>query len=132
MSINKELIKELKKQGQTIKPILFIGKNEITDTVYEAILLALKARELIDSGFRIGRDMSGTMSQTLILAFIGTSLTAMLVLRSYGVHFDQFLSSDYMAIEILHGIIGGLSVIISIPVTVFLSTWFLCKHKTSH
>lgn len=47
MSINKELIKELKKQGQTIKPILFIGKNEITDTVYEAILLALKARELI-------------------------------------------------------------------------------------
>ena len=47
MSVNKELIKELKKQGQTIKPILFIGKNEITDTVYEAILLALKARELI-------------------------------------------------------------------------------------
>lgn len=91
----------------------------------------IKARELIDSGFRIGRDMSGTMSQTLILAFIGTSLTAMLVLRSYGVHFDQFLSSDYMAIEILHGIIGGLSVIISIPVTVILSTWFLCKHKTS-
>ena len=88
----------------------------------------IKARELIDSGFRIGRDMSGTMSQTLILAFIGSSLTAMLVLRSYGVHFNQFLSSDYMAIEILHGIIGGLSVILSIPVTVLLSTWFLCKH----
>lgn len=69
--------------------------------------------------------MSGTMSQTLILAFIGASLAAMLVLVSYGVQLNQFLSSNYMAIEFLHGIIGGMSVIISIQVSVLLSVCFL-------
>ena len=86
-------------------------------------------RDLVTSGFTIGKDMSGTMSQTLILAFIGSSLTAMLVLTAYGVQFNQFLSSNYMAIEFLHGIIGGVSVVISIPVSVILSAWFLEKRR---
>ena len=84
-------------------------------------------KELAASGFRMGKDMSGTMSQTLILAFVGSSLTEILVLISYGVQFDQFLSSNYMAIEFLQGIIGGVSVIVSIPVTVLISSWYLQK-----
>ena len=86
-------------------------------------------REIVESGLSIGKDMSGTMSQTLILAFIGSALTAMLSLMSYGVSVNQFLSSNYMAIEFLHGIIGGTSVIISIPVTVLMCAWFLCRGK---
>lgn len=86
-------------------------------------------REIVKSGLSIGKDMSGTMSQTLILAFIGSALTAMLSLMSYGVSVNQFLSSNYMAIEFLHGIIGGTSVIISIPVTVLLCAWFLSRGK---
>ena len=39
-------------------------------------------KELAASGFRMGKDMSGTMSQTLILAFVGSSLTEILVLIS--------------------------------------------------
>ena len=86
-------------------------------------------REIVESGLSIGKDMSGTMSQTLILTFIGSALTAMLSLMSYGVSVNQFLSSNYMAIEFLHGIIGGTSVIISIPVTVLMCAWFLCRGK---
>ena len=32
-----------------------------------------------------------------------------------------------MAIEFLQGIIGGVSVIVSIPVTVLISSWYLQK-----
>ena len=39
----------------------------------------LSGRELVRSGMRIGRDMTGTMTNTLILAFAGSSLATLLV-----------------------------------------------------
>ena len=41
---------------------------------------ALNARALMGSGMRIGRDMIGTMTNTLILAYTGTALTTMILL----------------------------------------------------
>ena len=37
----------------------------------------LSARELFFSGIRVGKDMMGTMSNTLILAFTGTSINTL-------------------------------------------------------
>ena len=72
------------------------------------------------SGMNISRDMIGTMCETLVLAFVGTALPNLLVLSSYGVHFDQLLSSDYLAVEILYAITGGISVVLCVPATVGL------------
>jgi uncharacterized membrane protein len=65
----------------------------------------------------IGRDMIGTMCQTLVLAFVGSSFATLLVLISYGTQFDQFLSSDYIAVEIVHAVAGSLAVIFAVPIT---------------
>ena len=77
----------------------------------------MPVRGLVVSGFAIGRDMIGTMCQTLILAFTGSSLTSLLVLISYGVDVNQLLSSDYMAIELLHSFVGGIAVVLCVPIT---------------
>lgn len=77
----------------------------------------MTARQMVASGFSIGRDMIGTMCQTLILAFTGSSLTSLLVLISYGIDFNQLLSSDYMAIEFIHSFVGGIAVILCVPIT---------------
>jgi uncharacterized membrane protein len=77
--------------------------------------------EMFRSGMAIGQDMIGTMCQTLILAFVGSSLTTLLVLASYGTQFDQFMSSDYVAVEAAHSIAGSLSVIAAVPITSGLS-----------
>lgn len=78
------------------------------------------AGELFRSGMTIGGDMIGTMCQTLVLAFAGSSLATLLVLVSYGTQFNQFLSSDLAALEVLQSLTGSLSVIFAVPVTAAL------------
>lgn len=77
----------------------------------------ISARQLMASGFTIGRDMIGTMCQTLILAFVGSSLTSLLLLISYGVQLSQLLSSDLVAVEIVHSFVGAIAVVLCVPVT---------------
>lgn len=73
--------------------------------------------------------MVGTMCETLILAFAGTALPFLMVLSSYGIHLDQLLSSNYLAIEILQGITGGISVVLSVPVTVCLTAVWVTRKE---
>lgn len=89
----------------------------------------LTQRELFVSGMTIGRDMMGTMSNTLILAFVGTALSMILVLYSYGVQPVQLFNSDYMSIELSHGLCGTLAVIITVPVASALSSFVLPRIK---
>ena len=62
----------------------------------------------------IGRDMIGTMSNTLIFAFTGGALATMLVFYSYGVHFHQLLSSDYLTLELTQGLCSTAAVILTV------------------
>lgn len=85
----------------------------------------LSRRELFVSGMTIGRDMMGTMSNTLILAFVGTALSTILVLYSYGVQPAQLFNSDYVAIELSHGLCGTIAVIITVPIASALTAFVL-------
>ena len=51
-------------------------------------------KQLVKSGFAIGRDMMGTMANTLILAYIGSSLSFILVLIAYNSSFVSLINSD--------------------------------------
>ena len=70
---------------------------------------------LFVSGMNIGRDLIGTMANTLIFAFVGGSLTSMLVFYSWGVQVSQLLSSDYLAVELAQGICSTMAVILTVP-----------------
>lgn len=59
--------------------------------------------QLFAAGMRIGRDMIGTMSNTLILAFAGEAVTTLLLLMAYGWHSSQLFASDYAAIQVAPG-----------------------------
>lgn len=77
----------------------------------------LGRRELFGSGLNIGKDMIGTMSNTLILAFTGSGLSTLLVLTGYGIEYHQLVSSDFLAIEIGQGLSGTIAVILTVPLT---------------
>ena len=72
-------------------------------------------KALLRSGLNIGKDMIGTMSNTLVFAFAGGSLTTLLVLISYGTRPNQLLHSDYVALELAHGLCGTCAVILTVP-----------------
>ena len=83
---------------------------------------ALNRRQLFHSGMNIGRDMVGTMTNTLILAFFGSSFTLILYLYSLGLQTHQLFSSAYLAREVISGISSSIGVILSVPVTAFISS----------
>lgn len=92
-------------------------------------------KEIFRSGMTIGRDMIGTMCQTLVLAFAGTAVASLLVMISYGTTFNQLLSSDYTALELMHSLTGSMAVILTVPITSCLSALVMehgGKHKTDH
>lgn len=77
----------------------------------------LSGLELFHSGMNIGRDMIGTMTNTLILAFAGSSLATLLIFISYGVQYEQLLSSNFLALELSQGLSGSAAVILTVPIS---------------
>lgn len=90
----------------------------------------LTRKELIRSGFNIGKDMIGTMSNTLILAFTGTSLTTMLTLIGYGTEKMQLINSDFLAIEMAQGICATIGVVLTVPIATYIYS-YMCTEKES-
>ncbi len=87
----------------------------------------LGEKELFRSGMNIGRDMVGTMTNTLILAFLGSSFVLILYLYSIGLSTHQLLSSSYLSLEVISGISSSIGVILSIPITAFISAKAFAK-----
>ncbi len=89
----------------------------------KAVDPTLTGRDLWRSGMNIGRDMVGTMTNTLILAFLGSGFVLILYLWSLGLGYHQFMSSSYMGIEIVSGISSAIGVILAVPMTCILGAW---------
>lgn len=78
------------------------------------------AGQLIRSGFAIGRDMMGTMSNTLILAYIGSSLSLVLLLMAYSPPLLSLLNREMIVSELLQTLVGGVGILCTIPMTSFI------------
>ena len=77
----------------------------------------LPARELIKSGFSIGRDIMGTMANTLVLAYIGSSLCCMLLMVIYSNNVGQIINREQIAVEILQALSGSIGILAALPLT---------------
>lgn len=77
---------------------------------------------LIRSGFRIGRDIMGTMANTLILAYIGSSLVMVLIYGASRYPLFQLLNKEEIIIELLQSLIGVLGMLFTIPFTTVISS----------
>ena len=88
-------------------------------------------KELFRSGMNIGRDMVGTMTNTLILAFLGSGLVFIIYLCSLGLDPRQLVSSPYMATEVISGIASSIGVILAVPLTALITSLLLGSKKTA-
>ncbi len=78
----------------------------------------ISASDHIKAGMRVGRDVIGTMTNTLILAYAGSSLPLMILFRAYGAGSEICLSMETVAAEVVRGLAGSVGLILSIPATV--------------
>ena len=73
------------------------------------------AKSLLASGLAIGRDMLGTMSNTLILAYIGSSLATVLLLAAYQSAPLGLFNRELVAVELLQMLVGSLGILLTVP-----------------
>lgn len=89
----------------------------------------MTARQLCRSGMTVGRDMMGTMSNTLILAFAGGSINTIVMFYAYDYEYLQLINLYDMAIEIIQGISASMGVILTVPFVSCIGAWLIVKHR---
>ena len=90
----------------------------------------LTCRALLRSGMNIGRDMVGTMTNTLILAIIGSGLTLIVYIYSLGLQPWQLLSSPYLSLEAVSAISSSVGVMLAVPLTAVICALAYGKKKS--
>ena len=89
----------------------------------------ISKKNMIISGMNIGKDMMGSMSNTLILAYVGTTLHLIILFIVYKIRFTEIINLDSIATEIIRAMAGSIGLIITIPVTVVIGTAIYKKKK---
>jgi len=88
--------------------------------------------QLVGSGFAIGRDMMGTMTNTLILAYIGGSMAQILLMMVHSGSLESLLNQELIIVESLQALIGSFGILFAIPLTTFISAFFYRDMKTTN
>lgn len=91
---------------------------------------SLSRKELFKAGMRVGRDMMGTDSNTLILAFAGSSVSTLLLDYAYDLPYQQIINSNNIGIAIMQGLAGSFGIVLSVPLTVLICTVLFHKKET--
>ncbi len=70
----------------------------------------------------IGRDHIASMANTLLLAYVGTSLPLFLLLASLNIPLGQTFNREFIVEEIVRTLAGSLGLILAVPVTSLLAS----------
>jgi len=84
--------------------------------------------KLFSSGMNVGRDIIGTMSNTLIFAYVGVALPTILLYNGLGESWIKFINFNFIADEMVRSIGGSIGLIAVIPLTALFAAYFY--HRT--
>lgn len=84
--------------------------------------------QIFQSGIHIGKDMIGTMCNTLILAFTGSSMTILVTFLAYQIQYNQLMNSDFIATEIAQGIAGTIGIVLTVPIGALISAYMYTRY----
>lgn len=87
----------------------------------------LAFRELLFSGFRMGRAVVGTMTTTLLLAYSGGYLTLLMVFAAQGTRPADFLNSTLVSAELVKTLVGSFGLVLVAPFTAFVSAFVFSR-----
>ena len=88
---------------------------------------SLSVAQLFKSGMNVGKDIIGTMSNTLILVYLGSSLP--LVLLSSNIDLYKFFNLNQVATEILSALTGSIAILACVPITAIITAFFIKRFK---
>lgn len=82
---------------------------------------ALTFRQRFNSAMNIGRDHVAATVNTLVLAYLGASMSMFLLFSINQVNLGSMLNINYIAEEIVRSLVGTLGLFTAVPITTFLA-----------
>lgn len=85
--------------------------------------------QIIKSGMKIGGDIMGTMTNTLILAYVGSSLPMIILLTMNATQLDYTISWEIISTEFVRALAGSIGLVCVVPMTAIVSAFLYHKKK---
>ena len=137
------MLKALYLQNVDFRELLFAGivlgalgavmdvAVSIASAQYEMKLLAPKTKfqALVTSGLNVGRDVMGTMANTLVLAYIGGALPLILLISAQpDLPLLHVMNLNMIATEVVRSLIGSIGLLCAIPITAYATAFLITIH----
>ena len=85
----------------------------------------LSMRELFTAGMVIGKDHMAALANTLVYAYVGGSLSTLLLYKQFGGSWLKFINFDSIVDEIVRSLSGTIGLIFTVPITALLAAWVI-------
>ena len=96
--------------------------NELSENMGERTF-----SKMLKSGMNIGRDAIGTMTNTLILAYVGSSLATVLLFMIYNKNILYLFNMEMIVVEVLQAIVGSMGILFAVPATAIFASYIFTK-----
>ncbi|MGI6366601.1 MAG: YibE/F family protein [Bacillota bacterium] len=87
----------------------------------------LTFKGLFKAGYNVGKDVMGTMVNTLILAYAGGSLPLLLLFMANNLEYMSIINMDLVATEVIRSLAGSFGLLIAVPLTAVAASLFMSK-----
>lgn len=91
----------------------------------------LAFRQLFQAGMTIGNDHMSALANTLIYAYVGGSLSTLLLYTQFGGSWLKFINFDSVVDEVIRSLSGTIGLIFTVPISALLGAWFFQKRTVS-
>lgn len=90
-------------------------------------------KNMAKSGMNIGRDAIGTMTNTLILAYVGCAMATLILMTTYSKSMLYLINTEAIVVEFMQAVIGSMGILLAVPLTTLFSAWIynIGKEKKS-
>lgn len=87
----------------------------------------LSNKEIFKRAYQVGVSHISSMANTLFLAYAGSALSILLLFSIGGMNFTNVLNNHLIATEIFRGLIGAIGIVLSMPISTFLASYYFKK-----
>jgi len=104
----------------------------IASAVFEALHDSKKTfTQVYKIGMNVGKDVLASMTNTLLFAYLASTLPFLVLLGTSSKDIaGDLMNMDFVSLELVRTFIGGLSLVLVIPIVSFLSAYFLLKKRS--
>lgn len=90
----------------------------------------LTRRQVYIKALRVGKEHVSALVNTLIFAYVGTSLPLLLLIKTFNYDIQTILNLEGISTEIIRAIVGSIGLIMTVPIVTLLAVFYLKNYES--